>query len=86
MCSLKIMKKLKFLLPDKNWSDMMDITVITNYGYNGYKGYNSYKGYNRYNGFRPSAPLRKGTFSLYGIRKNCHFLNHPTTPMSLRNT
>ena len=51
MCSLKIMKKLKFLLPDKNWSDMMDITVITNYGYNGYKGYNSYKGYNRYNGY-----------------------------------
>ena len=45
------MKKLKFLLPDKNWSDMMDITVITNYGYNGYKGYNSYKGYNRYNGY-----------------------------------
>ena len=45
------MKKLKFLLPCKNWSDMMDITVITNYGYNGYKGYNSYKGYNRYNGY-----------------------------------
>ena len=45
------MKKLKFLLPGKNWSDMMDITVITNYGYNGYKGYNSYKGYNRYNGY-----------------------------------
>ena len=48
---LKIMKKLKFLLPDKKWSDMLDITVIMNYGYNGYKGYNSYKGYNRYNGY-----------------------------------
>jgi hypothetical protein len=48
---LKIMKMLKFLMPDKKWSDMMDITVIMNYGYNGYKGYNSYNGYNRYNGY-----------------------------------
>ena len=38
-------------MPDKKWSDMMDITVIMNYGYNGYKGYNSYKGYNRYDGY-----------------------------------
>ena len=45
------MKEMKFLLPDKKWSDMMDITVIMDYWYNGYKGYNSYKGYNRYNGY-----------------------------------
>ena len=51
MCSLEIMKKLKFILPLKMWSDMTDIIVIMNYGYNGYKGYNSYKGYNRYNGY-----------------------------------
>ena len=50
------MKKLKFLLPDKNWSDIMDITVIRNYGYNGYKGYNSYKGYNRYTVRAPLQP------------------------------
>ena len=29
----------------------MDITVITNYRYNGYKGYNRYNGYKRYNGY-----------------------------------
>ena len=45
------MKKLKFLLPGQYLLVMMDITVKTNYGYNGYKGYNSYKGYNRYNGY-----------------------------------
>ena len=30
---------------------MMDITVIMNYRYNGYKGYKRYNGYNRYKGY-----------------------------------
>ena len=28
---------------------------------------------------------KKPTFSLHTVRKNCHFLDHPPTPMSLRN-
>ena len=50
-------------MPDKKWSDMMDITVIMNYGYNGYKGYNSYNGYNRYNGYNILYPPNVFTFT-----------------------
>ena len=34
--------------------------------------------------FKPSTHLHKD-ISLHKVRENCHFLNHPPTPMSLRN-
>ena len=34
--------------------------------------------------FEPPTSYVK-TFSVYKVRENCHFENHPTTPMSLRN-
>ena len=33
--------------------------------------------------FEPPTYVR--TFSLHKVRENCHFLDHPPTPMSLRN-
>ena len=36
-------------------------------------------------GFLNHAPTYVRTLQLHKVRKNCHFLDHPPTPMSLRN-
>ena len=35
--------------------------------------------------FLNHPPTYVRTFSLHKVRENCHFLDHPPTPMSLRN-